>query len=257
MQRVLAILEYDGTDFEGFQVQGRGRTVQGELEHALHKITSERIRVVGGGRTDTGVHALGQGAHFDTRWDRSLNTLHRALNAVLPHDIAVRSLTYVSKKFSARYSAISRAYRYTILNQPVRSPLERRYALVVPQPLDANAMHSAAQLLIGSRDFGAFGTPPHGENAVREMIRAQVKCDGARVWVDLEANAFLYRMVRRIVGTLILVGKGELTLDEFRDVIAKRRRAGQSVPAHGLCLIAVNYDLATESRGVDESWSEE
>ncbi len=245
--RLLAIVEYDGTDFEGFQVQGRGRTVQGEMERALHKITGEKIRVTGAGRTDTGVHALGQGAHFDTAWERDLSVLHRAMNAVLPNDIAIHSLRNVPDDFSARYDAVSRAYRYTILNQSARSPLARRYALVVHQPLDVEAMNAAARCLIGKHDFGAFGTPPHGDNSVREMIRAEVKREGACVLVDLEANAFLYRMVRRIVGTLLFVGKGALSVAEFRQVLAKQKRAGQSVPPQGLCLVSVQYEIATES----------
>lgn len=243
--RLLAILEYDGTDFEGFQLQARGRTVQGELEQALRQITGEDIRIVGGGRTDSGVHALGQGAHFDTHWDRPLKDLHRALNAVLPNDIVVRSLVPVESDFSARYDATSRAYRYTILNQPVRSPLAVRYALLVTEPLDVAAMNAAAGCLVGKHDFGAFGTPPHGDNTVREMLHAQVTRGGTHVWIDLQANAFLYRMVRRIVGTLLWVGKGQIGSEDLRQIMAKRRRAGQSVPAHGLCLVAVNYDRKT------------
>lgn len=243
MTRLLAILEYDGTDFEGFQVQKRGRTVQGELEGALREITGEEIRIVGAGRTDSGVHALGQGAHFDTEWDRSPEVLHRALNAVLPNDMAVRSIVPVAPDFSARYSARSRAYRYTILNQPHRSPLACRYAFHIPDPLDVDAMDAAARCLLGSQDFGAFGTPPHGQSTTREMIRAQVKKVASTVQIELEANAFLYRMVRRIAGTLLWVGRGEMSVEEFRGVMAKKRRAGQSVPPHGLCLMAVHYDL--------------
>jgi tRNA pseudouridine38-40 synthase len=244
-RRFLAVIEYDGTDFLGFQVQKRGRTVQGELERALRQITGERIRVTGGGRTDAGVHAAGQGAHFDTVWTRPPQVLQRALNAVLTNDISVRSIIQVGKDFSARYSAKSRAYRYTILNQAIRSPLACRYALLVPEPLDTDAMDAAAQCLIGAHDFGAFGTPPRGDagRSIREMYRAQVQRDGARVWIDLEANAFLYRMVRRIVGTLLWVGKGAMSVGEFQAVMAKERRAGPAAAPQGLCLIAVNYDL--------------
>ena len=244
MKRLRAIVEYDGTDFEGFQVQAYKRTVQGELERALRKITGEKIRVIGAGRTDTGVHATGMGVHFTTTWDKSPEVLQRALNAVLPSDIAIRSLVPVPADFSARYSAKRRAYRYTILNQAIRSSLARRYALWVPEPLDADAMDAAARCLVGKRDFGAFGTPPRGDAlcAVREVYRAQVTREGVRVLVDLEANAFLYRMVRRVVGTLLIVGKGALSVEEFREVIAKKRRAGPAVPPQGLCLVAVEYE---------------
>ena len=243
MRRLLVIVEYDGTDFHGFQIQKRRRTVQGELEKALRQITGEKIRVTGAGRTDTGVHAAGLGVHFDTEWSKSLPVLQRALNAVLPSGIALRQLAETPPDFSARFSARSRAYRYTILNQAVRSPLAERYALRVSQPLDAGAMDAAARCLIGLHDFGAFGTPPRGDNTVREMFAAQVMRDGERVLVDLKANAFLYRMVRRIVGTLLWVGQGTLSLAEFREVLEKKRRAGESVAPHGLCLIAVEYDL--------------
>ena len=240
--RLLAIIEYDGTEFEGFQIQKRRRTVQGELEKALRQITGAKIRVIGAGRTDTGVHATGLGVHFDTAWGKSPQVLQRALNAVLPTDIAVSRMIQVPADFSARYSAQSRAYRYTILNRATRSPLTERYALRVPEPLDANAMDAAARGLIGKHDFGAFGTPPRGDNTVREMYRAQVQREAERVFVELEANAFLYRMVRRIVGTLILVGKGTMSVAEFREVLEQKRRAGESVPPHGLCLIAVKYE---------------
>ncbi len=248
MQRLLAIVEYDGTDFIGFQVQAQGRTVQGELEQALEQITGEKIRVMGGGRTDTGVHALEQGAHFDTAWPRPTEILQRALNAVLPNDIAVKSLVAVDPKFSARFNAKSRTYRYTILNQAARSPLVCRYALLVPEPLDAEAMDAAARQLIGVHDFGAFGTPPQGSTtSVREIYRAAVARRDAWITIELEANAFLYRMVRRIVGTLLWVGKNELSVAEFGRVMAKERRAGQSVPPHGLCLVEVKYDLGLSS----------
>ena len=241
--RLLAIIEYDGTEFEGFQIQKRRRTVQGELVKVLHQITREKIRVIGAGRTDTGVHAAGLGVHLDTAWSRSPEVLQRALNAVLPDDISVSRIAQVPADFSARYSAKSRVYRYTILNRATRAPLAERYALRVPEPLDANAMDAAARCLIGKHDFGAFGTPPRGDNAVREMYRAQVEREAERVFVELEANAFLYRMVRRIVGTLILVGKGTLSVAEFRQVLEKKRRAGESVLPHGLCLIKVQYDF--------------
>lgn len=240
--RLLAIVEYDGTEFEGFQIQIRGRTVQGELEAAVRQATGEQVRVTGGGRTDSGVHALGQAAHFDTTWRRPIDTLQRALNAILPTDIAIHSLEQVAPDFSARFSAKSRTYRYTILNQPARSPLQERYALQVPQWLDAEQMNQAANFLVGVNDFGAFGRPPKGDVTTREMHRAEVVRTGARITIELEANAFLYRMVRRIVGTLIGVGKGAMSIDDFRGVIAQKSKAGPAVPPQGLSLIAIRYD---------------
>ncbi|MCL4489420.1 MAG: tRNA pseudouridine(38-40) synthase TruA [Chloroflexi bacterium] len=246
-RRVLAILEYDGTDFEGFQIQRRGRTVQGELERVLERVTGERVRIVGGGRTDSGVHALGQGAHFDTTWKHPLDALQRALNAELPRDLAVRSIIEVDARFSARRSAKSRLYRYTILNRPVRSPLLSRYTLLVPETLDAAAMNRAAHVLVGVHDFRSFGTAPRGTNTVRRTYSARVeRSDEDRILISLEANAFLYRMVRRIVGTLLWVGKGEMSLEGFQEVIAGKRRAGDAAGPQGLALVAIKYDLTTE-----------
>ncbi len=242
-RRLLAIIEYDGTDFEGFQIQRGKRTIQGELERALHRITGETIRVVGAGRTDTGVHATGQGVHFDTAWKQSNQVLQRALNAILPTDLAVRSLIQVPHDFSARFSALRRVYRYTIWNRAIRSPLMARYAWWVADPLDVEAMNRAAHQLIGKKDFGAFGTPPRGENTVRHVYRASVEREGERVIIEIEADAFLYRMVRRIVGTLVKVGKGTLSLEAFGQVIEKKRRAGEAVPPHGLCLTQVKYSV--------------
>jgi tRNA pseudouridine38-40 synthase len=240
---MLAVLEYDGTDFCGFQKQKFGRTVQEELEKALGEFGGKPVHIVGGGRTDAGVHALGQTASFKMEWARDLSTLQRALNAKLPRDLAVKSLREVPEEFSARYSAQSRTYRYTVLNQPFRSPLQERYALWVPMPLNVEAMRLAANRLLGTRDLSAFGSSPHGANTVRELIRAEVPCDGLRVLFEFEANAFLYRMARRMVGTLLEVGRGEIGLEEFQEIIERKRRAGDSAPPNGLALVQVKYDL--------------
>ncbi len=239
---LLAVLEYDGTEFLGFQSQKRGRTVQDEFERALAEFGDTPIRLVGGGRTDAGVHAQGQTASFTIDWPRDLETLQRALNAKLPRDLAVTSLRAVPESFSARHSAQSRVYRYTVLNQAVRSPLEERFALWIATPLDADAMDTAAQELIGTRDFGAFGTPPRGDNTIREIKSTRVRREGAKVYFEFEANAFLYRMVRRLVGTLLMVGRGEIGRTEFAEIIQRKRRAGDAVPPHGLCLMQIKYE---------------
>ncbi len=240
---LLAVLEYDGTEFVGFQRQKRGRSVQQELEQALAEFGDQPVHIVGGGRTDSGVHAIGQTASFRMEWRRDLETLQRALNAKLPHDLAVRAVREVPEDFSARFSARSRTYRYSVLNQPVRSPLQARQALWESAPLNVARMREAAKRLTGKRDFGAFGTAPRGDNTVREVVRADVWDDGEKVRFEFEANAFLYRMVRRMVGTLLQVGRGELGLVEFQAVIERKRRAGDSAPPQGLTLIQVKYDL--------------
>jgi tRNA pseudouridine38-40 synthase len=242
-QKLMAVVEYDGTDYLGFQVQAQGATIQGEIERALAAVAQEEVRVVGAGRTDAGVHAQGQVIAFSTAWRHPVEGLQRALNAVLPKDIAVRELMPVAEDFHPRFDAVSREYRYTIFNQPLRSSLARLFAYHFPQPLDVAAMNEAAGSLVGSHDFASFGRAPQGDNTVRELYRAQWTSEEPFVYFDIVANAFLYRMVRSLVGTLLLVGTGGLSLDGFEEILRSvdRSRAGQVAPAHGLCLIRVNY----------------
>jgi tRNA pseudouridine38-40 synthase len=239
----MAVVEYDGTDYLGFQLQAQCPTVQGEIEQALAAVTQEEIRIIAAGRTDTGVHAQGQVIAFSTAWRHPVEELQRALNAVLPEDIAARELRPVAEDFHPRFDAVSREYRYTILNQPLRSPLARRFAYHFPRPLDVVAMNEAAGTLMGTHGFASFGQAPQGDNTVRTVYRAQWTSEEPFVYFDIVANAFLYRMVRSLVGTLLLVGTGELSPAGFEEILqsADRDRAGQAVPAHGLCLMKVNY----------------
>jgi tRNA pseudouridine38-40 synthase len=240
----MAVVEYDGTLYLGFQVQREGRTVQGELERAICQVTQYPARVVGAGRTDTGVHALGQVVHFNAPWSHTLADLHRALNAVLVEDVAIRELREAPPGFHSRFSARSREYRYTIYNGPVRSPLWRRSAYLYAKPLDEAAMDQACKCLVGTHDFLPFGWPPHGENTMRTVFDARVTRQGELVIVELTADAFLRRMVRRIVGNLVLVGCGELSVDGFAALLSLRHRrtpAAGGAPPQGLCLVRVNY----------------
>jgi tRNA pseudouridine38-40 synthase len=238
-----ATVAYDGTDFCGFQVQAAQRTVQGDLEAALAAVTQETVRVVGAGRTDSGVHALGQVVAFRTTWRRSVSELYRAWNAVLPKDVAVWTLVEAEPGFHPRFGAQSRTYRYTIWNHPVDNPLVRRVALWHPRALDLSQMADVTGLLIGEHDFATFGTPPQGRCTIRRVHRAEWARDGQMLYLGIEANAFLYRMVRSIVGTLLQVGAGDLTAAQFASIFAaaERSRAGPTAPAHGLCLMAVKY----------------
>ena len=239
-----ATIAYDGTDFWGFQVQAEGRTVQGVLEGALETITQERIRVVAAGRTDSGTHALGQVVAFRTKWRPAVSELHRGWNALLPRDVVAWSLAEVEPGFHPRFDARSRHYRYTVWNHPVRNPLLRHRALWESRSLDLGAMREAASLLVGEHDFRTFGSPPKGTCTVRRVHRADWTCDGECLYLDIEANAFLYRMVRSIVGTCIQVGCGEMTVAEFGSAFraADRSLAGPTAAAHGLCLMAVHYE---------------
>ena len=243
VQFLRAKVSYDGTDFHGFQVQVGQRTVQGELEQALARITQAETRVSGAGRTDSGVHALGQVVAFCTAWHHTVGALHRGLNAVLARDVTVLSLTTAGEGFHPRFSAKSRIYRYTIWNHPIRNPLLRRTTFWVAQQLNVEAMAKATALLLGEHNFATFGQPPQGINTIRRVIRATWTGEEKILYFDIEANAFLYRMVRSIVGTLLQVGKEDLSVEAFADRLAAidRSQAGPTAPANGLCLMSVRY----------------
>ncbi len=242
--RIKAVIAYDGTDYHGFQRQSAERepSIQGTLETALNRI-GQPGGVIGAGRTDAGVHASGQVIAFDVNWRHSLDELLRAMNAVLPDSIAVLELEQAADDFHPRYDAISREYRYSIYNGRVRDPLLLRYVLHVPQRMNVAMMQQAIAALIGEHDFAAFGQPTIGESTIRSMLHAEVVADGPRLVVELQANGFLYRMVRRIVGTLIRVGRGELSNVDFAEILksADPHRAGPAVAPHGLCLTKVQY----------------
>jgi len=243
LQAFWARVEYDGTDFFGFQMQLSRRTVQGEIERALERITGTKTRVVGAGRTDRGVHAEGQIISFSAAWRHSLADLQRALNAVLAKDVVVLELGLAPRDFHPRYGARRRVYRYTILNRPWRSPLERRTAWQVSRELDLGSMAEASRCLVGNHDFATFGKPPQGQNTVRTVFKAEWEVAKARLTFDIEADAFLYRMVRSIVGTLVQVGWQQISPDEFRGILEATDRSLVKLvaPAQGLCLMRVDY----------------
>jgi len=242
-RNIKAVVEYDGTAYAGFQHQPELPTIQDELERALSEVTQEQPKVVGSGRTDAGAHARGQVIHFLTGWKRSLEELHRACNALLPADIAIKGMTEAPGDFHARFSAVTREYRYTILNQEIRSPLERRYCYHYGQRLDEGAMGEALKYLVGTHDFASFGQPTQGDATVRDVVRTDCAREGDHIHVDITANAFLRHMVRTIMGTLLLVGRGALPPADIKDILeaGDRSQAGPPAPAHGLCLVRVNY----------------
>jgi tRNA pseudouridine38-40 synthase len=242
--RYKAVLEYDGTDFFGFQRQAEERTVQGEVEAALSRIGWAGTTILGAGRTDTGVHAAGQVIAFDLEWGHEPDDLLRALNANLPVDAAVKNLEPCSPDFHPRYQARGRLYRYTIYNRPARSPLAARYAWQVWPALNLNTLREASVLLLGRHDFAAFGSDPdQGVNTVRTVSRAEWTQVGEWFYFDIQAEAFLYRMARSLVGALKKVGLGEWTVGEFAALLHSRDRAkGPPIaPAHGLCLVEIIY----------------
>ncbi len=241
--KLALIVEYDGKRYHGFQAQVGVPTVQEAIESALAKVTGERIRIVGAGRTDAGVHARGQVISFKCVSKLSLQTLIRALNFYLAPYIAVKAGNIVEGSFSARRDAISREYRYTILNSPTPSPLQRDYAYFVPVPLDTNAMNEACLALLGRQDFASFTGPMGEKRTVRNVSKAEVTREGELVVFDMVADSFLYKQVRCTVGSLVRVGLGKLKLEKFKEIIQARRPglAAPVAPARGLCLMKVNY----------------
>ncbi len=240
-----AVVAYDGTDFLGFQWQVEGRTVQGVLEAALRKVTQHDARVIGAGRTDTGVHARGQVIGFRVPWRHALADLQRALNAVLPEDVAIWEVAPAPEGWHPRFSAVRRHYRYTVLNRPVRDPLERRYAHLVREPLDVALLQAAADLIVGEHDFASFGRPMQpGETTVREIYAATWRQEGAHCVFDVTGNAFLRGMVRSLVAAMLQVGIGAWPVTRMVDVLAARDRAvaAPPAPACGLCLMQVDYE---------------
>lgn len=254
MARYQIILAYDGTDFYGSQRQGKTRTVQSELERALRKIGWMGRSVLLAGRTDTGVHASGQVAAFDLDWGHGVDELHRALNAKLPPDLAVRRVDPAPAAFHPRFDARSRRYRYRLFCQEVRDPLRERYAWRVWPPVSDLA--PLAVLWPGSHDFAAFGSPttPKG-STVRTVYSAEWRSGGDEWTFEIEADAFLYRMVRRLVYLQVAVGQGRLSAETLASALGSRRPVregaqerlpGGLAPPGGLMLVEVKYDNLVE-----------
>lgn len=244
LRRLKLTLEYDGTVYHGWQVQPGLDTIQGRLEAALSRLAGSPVQVMGAGRTDAGVHALGQVAScsIDTRLDE--RTVQRALNATLPADIVVCGVASVPDAFDARRSARAKTYRYTLLRRAERSALDGRYSLHVPYAVDVDAMNEAAQRLVGTHDFSSFRAGTCGAaTPVRTMSRAGWRAEGDFCRFEIVGNAFLQHMVRIIVGTLLDVGRGRRRPADVGDILAAcdRRRAGKTAPPHGLCLVQVEY----------------
>ncbi|GAB4168763.1 MAG: tRNA pseudouridine(38-40) synthase TruA [Roseiflexaceae bacterium] len=246
MRNIALRIEYDGTDFVGSQWQSNGRTVQGVLEAAWQDLTQERQRVTLAGRTDAGVHARGQVANIRTRTEHDIATVVRGMNAILPEDVGVLAAWEVDLDFHARHTAVRREYRYLIDNGSASSPLLRRNAHHVARRLDADAMHHAAQALVGRHDFAVLTDGPQEGSTVR--VCYQVSCQRTELWgqpmvvIEIAANAFLRHMVRKIVGMLTLVGEGRRGTEVLVEVLrGEHKRQAPLAPAHGLYLVNVVY----------------
>jgi tRNA pseudouridine38-40 synthase len=237
-------LEYDGTHYHGWQRQPRLGTVQGSLEQALHQLTGKPIRITGAGRTDAGVHAFGQVAHFAPPVLFDSQTWVRGLNALLPDDIAVRSAEEIPTSFHARFSAKRKTYAYFIYNHPRRSPLHRRTAWHVFQSLDLSKMRRASRLLTGRHDFTSFcAAGSESEDRVVDLQKIEIKKESDQIKMTFQAPRFLQYMVRNLVGLLVEVGRGRREISEVSQILKRRDRrlAGPTAPPQGLFLIRIDY----------------
>ena len=246
VRNVCLTIEYDGTRFCGWQAQRKRKrkTVQEEIEKAGKRLFGKKISLTGAGRTDSGVHAQAQTANFRIDSNLPLRNIKKGLNRYLPKDIAILSAEEVKPGFHSRFNAKEKLYRYTIINREVRSPLVNRYATIVSYDIDLRAMRKGASYLIGKKDFKSFQAVDKKEkDSVRKITRLSITSKPPLIEIYIQANGFLYNMVRNIVGTLIDVGRGRTKPEIVKEILKKKHRAsaGQTAPAKGLCLVKVIY----------------
>ena len=252
MRNFRLIVEYDGTDYNGWQIQdrnqkrkgGRVKTIQGILGDALFKLFSKKIKLISSSRTDSGVHAKAHIANFRVSTEMPPLQIKKALNSLLPGDMVIKKIEGVTLNFNAQYDALSKIYRYVICNQDYVSPFARRYVYHFRQPLDVSIMKKEAKALLGTHDFTAFKSS--GEKAIdckRTIKKLQVRKKNKFIEIYIEADGFLYNMVRNIVGTLIEIGRGKFPAGSMKKILKNKERqaAGPTVPAKGLWLISVKY----------------
>ena len=245
IQNFKLTIEYDGSAYHGWQRQKNDRSVQEEIEKVLKTMTGLKIKVIGSGRTDAGVHAFGQVANFSSDTALTAGVFQKGLNSLLPEDIVIRACEAASKQFHSRYDVVSKTYLYRILNRPTPAAVCRQYAWHIRTKLDADAMRQALHRTAGTQDFKAFeGSGSPRSSTVRTIMRAElVEKDQGYLEIKLQADGFLKFMVRNIVGTLVEVGLGKFTLDDFQRILLSkdRKQAGATAPPHGLFLLHVEY----------------
>lgn len=238
-------IEYDGSDFHGWQRQNRDRTIQGEIENALQAMTKQKINLVGSGRTDAGVHAFGQVANFKCETRLDSETFLNGLNSLLPDSIVICTCELVNEDFHARYAARSKIYRYRILNRRLPTAIRRQYCWHIRRTLDLDAMRRAAAHVIGTHDFKAFeGTGSPRSDTIRQVFDAGLYREAEDYLVfEIKAEGFLRFMVRNIIGTLVEVGLGKITPEDFKAILLSKDRsnAGATAPPNGLFLVRVEY----------------
>lgn len=245
MRNIKLTIEYAGTNYAGWQVQDKEhRTLQETLEKALQKILQKRVKIIGSGRTDAGVHAQAQVANFKTDSTIAIEKLQKALNAVLPDDISVVKTEEAGLDFHSRFSAKSKVYRYTILNRSSRPAILKDTVYFFSYPLNLKLMRKEARAILGKHNFQSFQAVDNKERgATRNIKNLEITRDKDFIYIDIEADGFLYNMVRNIVGTLIETGRGKLAVGSTKKILLARNRkcAGPTVPAKGLCLLEVKY----------------
>lgn len=244
MRNITLTIEYDGTDYCGWQRQKNGVSIQGLIEKALRKILGGKVKVTGAARTDSGVHANGQAASFKTDSRIPLPQLKKALNANLPGDITVSGIGRADKDFNAQFSAKTKLYRYAIYNREARSPFYDRFSLYAPQRLNIQAIRKGAKALLGRHDFSSFkGSKGVTKSQVRTIKKISISKKSDFIFIDIEADGFLYNMARNIAGTLLEIARGKIKPNSVRKILAAKNRskAGPTAPAKGLTLIKVKY----------------
>ncbi len=238
-------IEYDGTSYHGWQVQPNGPSIQQEIETAIEMMTRKKVKLLGSGRTDAGVHAMGQVANFTCTTSITTDEFQKGLNSILPDDIVIRKIEEASPDFHARYDAVSKRYRYQILNQSLPSAIRRRFTWWIRSPLDLSAMEHGMAHLVGERDFKSFeGAGSPRSSTIRRVIGIDlIRQEDGMVAIDIHASGFLRYMVRNIVGTLVDVGIGKIPPAHIETILASRDRskASATAPARGLFLMEVYY----------------
>ncbi len=245
MRNIKLTIEYDGKCYNGWQKQPDKLNIQGEIEKAIYNITKEKVELIGSGRTDAGVHALGQVANFKTNSNIPIEKIPLAINSQLKSSIIIKSAEEVDERFHSRYNAKHKTYRYIINNSKTGTALYRNLQYCFPIKLDVEKMKEASKFFEGEHDFKAFkSSGTSAKNSVRTIYKAVVKEEGENIIIELTGNGFLYNMVRIISGTLLDVGLGKINPSEIPDIINSkdRQRAGKTLPAHGLYLVEVLYD---------------
>ncbi|HIU51289.1 MAG TPA: tRNA pseudouridine(38-40) synthase TruA [Candidatus Merdicola faecigallinarum] len=245
MKNIKLTIEYDGKDFGGWQKQPNKLNIQGNIERAIYEITGEEVELIGSGRTDAGVHSLGQVANFKTSTKIPVSKLAVAINSRLKKSIVIKKAEEVEEKFHSRYHCKRKTYRYIINNSKEGSAIYRYLEYHVPYKLNIEMMQKAAKFFEGEHDFTGFkASGTSSKSSIRTIYQAEVKQKGERIYIELTGNGFLYNMVRIIAGTLVEVGLEKIKPEEIPDIIKSknRQKAGKTLPAHGLYLVCVDYE---------------